>query len=80
MKIPIIKKMAETLSLEQLQKAEEALLEEQPTITEIEGADEGEKLTHTMAAIYIKNQMEKDNLEFSVALRNYTQRVRNSIS
>lgn len=80
MKIPIIKKMVETLSLEQLQKAEEALIEEQPTIAEIEGADEGEKLTHTMAAIYIKNQMEKDKIEFSVALRNYTQRVRNSIS
>lgn len=80
MKIPSIKKIAESYSIDDLRKAELALLEEQTLEIEIEGSDEGEQLTHIMAALEIREQMEKDGVAFPKALRNYTQRVRNSIS
>jgi hypothetical protein len=80
MQIPIVKKIVAEFSIEQLQAAEEALLnEEKPSIT-IEGEDEGEQLTHVMAAIWIKNDMETNNNPLPKALRNYTEKVRKSIS
>lgn len=80
MKIPVIKQLAETYTIEQLKAAEEALLNEQnPEIT-IEGEDEGEQLTHVIAAIAILNDIAQNNVDLRTALRNYTQRVRNSIS
>lgn len=80
MKIPVIKKAVETFSLDQLKAAEEALLDEKSPAIPIEGEDEGEQLTHTLAAIWILDEMQKQNIEFNAALRLYTQRVRSSIS
>jgi hypothetical protein len=80
MKLPIIKHLAETFTLEQLKAAEEAILNEQKPVIEIEGSDEGEQLTHTIAAIAIIEDMAKNNVDIRTAMRNYTQRVRNSIS
>ncbi|MFN8310787.1 MAG: hypothetical protein U0T73_12560 [Chitinophagales bacterium] len=80
MQIPVIKQLAENFDLAQLRAAEEAILNEQPAPFPVEGKDEGEKLTHVLAAIEIVNDMQKNHLEFRTALRNYTQRVRNSIN
>lgn len=80
MKLPVIKHLAETYTIEQLKEAEEALLNEQKPVIDIEGADEGEQLTHVIAAISILEDMAKNNLDIRNAMRNYTQRVRNSIS
>lgn len=80
MKVPAIKKLVEQYTVAQLQAAEEMLMEEQTPSIEIEGDDEGEKLTHIMASIYIKTKMEEEALPFTQALRAFTQRVRNSIS
>ena len=80
MKIPSIKKIAETFSVADLRKAETAMLDGETPEIHIEGDDEGEQLTHIIAAIEIKGQMVTDNIPFPKALRNYTQRVRNSIS
>lgn len=80
MKIPAIKKAVESHSLEALRKAEAALYEELEPLIAIEGADEGEKLTHVLAAIAILEDMEKNGTDFKDALRAYTQRVRNSIN
>lgn len=80
MQIPVIKKLVETYKIEELQAAEAAILEEENPEIEVEGKDEGEQLTHVIAAIYIINDMEKNGSEFRVALRNYTQKVRKSIS
>ena len=80
MQIPIIKKIAEKYTAAELQKAEEALLEELTPEIEIEGKDEGEKLTHIMAALWVKEEMEKNGLPVGKAVRNYTVKVRNSIS
>ncbi len=80
MKVPAIKKLVENYSLPQLQEAENAILEEQQPAIEVEGDDEGEKLTHILASIYIKDRMENHAVPFTQALRDFSQRVRNSIS
>lgn len=80
MQLPLIKNLVETYSLEQLRAAENAMMDETPLEITVEGKDEGEQLTHVLAAIDIKHDMEKNNLDYRTALRNYTQRVRNSIS
>lgn len=80
MKIPAIKKAVETHPLEHLKAAEAALYDESELSIEIEGADEGEKLTHVLAAIAILEDMQQNGTEFKDALRAYTQRVRNSIN
>lgn len=80
MKTTAIKKLVETYSIVQLQEAENAMTEEQKPAIEIEGDDEGEQLTHVLASIYIKTKMEKEGLAFNLALRDFSQRVRRSIS
>lgn len=80
MKVPIIKKIIETYNLTELNKAQEALENEQIPEIEIEGEDEGEQLTHVLAGIWILEQVESNNTDIKTELRNYTQRVRNSIS
>jgi hypothetical protein len=80
MQIPIIKKLVESYSLVQLQEAENAMMEEQAPAIEVEGKDEGECLTHVLASIYIKDKMENQATPFNQALRDFSQRVRKSIS
>lgn len=80
MQIPLIKEVAEKYSLAQLKAAEEAFYEEQSPAIEIPGKDEGEQLTHVLAAIWILEVMEKERLPLAKAVREYTVRVRNSIS
>jgi hypothetical protein len=80
LKIPVIKKLVESHTIEELRGAEDALLEEQTPSISIEGDDEGEQLTHVLAAIQILHTMKHDGVEFTAALRAYTQRVRTSIS
>ena len=79
MQIPVIKKLVESYSLVQLQSAEEAMMEEQKPAIDVEGKDEGECLTHVLASIYIKQKMEQGSA-FNQALRDFSQRVRKSIS
>ena len=80
MKIPVIKKLVETHTIEELQAAEHAIIQEQPLSIQIEGNDEGEQLTHAIAAIWILERMQEANVDFKTALREYTQKVRESIN
>lgn len=80
MKIPEIKRLVGTYSIKELEDAETAILEGETPIIDIEGADEGEELTHALAAKEILVSMEKEGLTFPQALRHYSQRVRKSIS
>ena len=80
MKIPVIKKITEAYTLEQLQAAEMALYDEQTLEIEVEGEDEGEQLTHVLAAVFIKEYMAENGSDLKTALREYTLKVRNSIS
>lgn len=80
MKTTEIKRLVEAYTLNQLQEAEAAMMEEQTPAIEVEGKDEGECLTHVLAAIYIKERIEKEGIAFNQALRDFSQRVRKSIS
>jgi hypothetical protein len=79
MKIPAIKKLVENHSIEDLNKAEEALLEEQKPEIDIDGDDEGEQLTHIFGARFILEKMQA-GMDFKEALREFTGKVRTSIS
>jgi hypothetical protein len=79
-KIPAIKKLVDSCSMEQLQAAEAALLEERKPDIEVEGMDEGEQLTHLMAAQFILQEMKEKGVDYITALRAFSGRVRNSIS
>jgi hypothetical protein len=80
MKIPAIQKLVNTKTIEECKQAENALIEGESLPFEVEGDDEGEQLTHLIAAAHILEDMKKNNCDYRTALRNYTQRVRNSIS
>jgi hypothetical protein len=80
MKIPAIKKLVETQEVHALMAAEAAIIDEQPVEIEVEGDDEGEQLTHILAAIWILNHMHETGEDFKTSLREYTKKVRVSIS
>ena len=80
MKIPAIKKLVETQSIESLRAAEELLIEEQQPAFEIEGSDEGEQLTHVFGALWILTHMHDNQTDFKTALREFTQKVRVSLN
>ncbi|MFY0626626.1 MAG: hypothetical protein JXR07_10035 [Reichenbachiella sp.] len=80
MQIPEIKRLVENHSIEDLTEAENALMEELELPFEIKGSDDGEVLTHIIAAVWILEKMESHELPFAKALREYTQKVRTSIS
>jgi hypothetical protein len=79
MKIPVIKSLVESFDIEQLSLAEEDLLEGKAPAIGIEGEDEGEQLTHVFAARYILHAMQQGK-EFKEALREFTGKVRSSLS
>ncbi|MES2727064.1 MAG: hypothetical protein V4643_08185 [Bacteroidota bacterium] len=80
MKLPAIKQLVENYTLDQLQLAEENMMEERPAGIEVEGDDEGEQLTHILGAIDVLERVRIENKDKSTALREFFQRVRNSIS
>ena len=79
MKISAIKNAVEKFELADLEKAEEALMNEQQPEIDVDGEDEGEILTHIIAAKEIKKEI-AGGVDTKQAIRNYTQRVRKSIS
>jgi len=80
MKIGVIKKLAERLSMDELRAAEEALYNDLTLPTMIEGDDDGEKLTHVLAAIFVQEYILENNSDIKSALRAYAIKVRTSIS
>ena len=55
-------------------------MEGEPLGIEVGGADEGEQLTHIMAAMEVLKDVQENGSDPKEALRNYTKRVRESIS
>jgi uncharacterized protein (DUF2267 family) len=80
MKVNVIKKLAEELDLETIQKLTQQLEEGESLTHEVEGDDEGEQLTHLLGAAWIREQMQQNGTDLKTELRNFTSRVRNSIS
>jgi hypothetical protein len=79
MKLAEIKKLVESQTIESLASAEGQLLEGEALSIAVGGADEGEQLTHIMAAIEVLKDIQ-DGTDMQEALRAYTKRVRDSIS
>ncbi|MFY8032901.1 MAG: DUF6952 family protein [Flexibacteraceae bacterium] len=80
MKMPAIKKLVDTYNTTELKAAEEALYAEETLAIEVEGDDEGEQLTHVLAAIYIQEKMSTEGADYKSALRAYTTRVRECLN
>ncbi len=80
MNINTVKNIVEKYSIMELLEAENALLNEESLKIEIEGKDEGEQLTHILAAVFCKDEMAKENININQAIRLYSQRVRGSIN
>jgi hypothetical protein len=80
MKLPAIKELVEKYDLETLRAAEDAIINEQIPAIEVNGDDEGEKLTHVLGAIDVLEKVQVEGKDKSLALREFFQRVRNSIS
>jgi len=80
MKLAVIKHLAENKTLEELKEQEEKLCNGDAFQCDVEGADEGEQLTHILAAIDILERMKSENIDLRTAMRAFSERVRNSIS
>jgi hypothetical protein len=80
MNTPEVKRLASEHTLEELKNAENALLEEAPLPFQVNGADQGEQLTHILSAIWVLEQMRDQQIELSLAIRELTKKVRSSIS
>lgn len=80
MKLTVVKQLVNDHDAAALQAAEAAMLEEQKPVIKVDGEDEGEQLTHVMAAIWVLNEMQENDVSLNKAVRNYTVKVRNSIS
>ncbi len=80
MKLPVIKELVENYSLEELKASESAMEEGETPNIEVKGEDEGEQFTHIIAAVWVKEKMATDGIDARSAMREYTQKVRNSIS
>ena len=79
MKLPVIRDLATKYDVATLEAAEAALMEGETLSIEVGGDDEGEQLTHLIGAIQVRKDIDS-GADPKDALRNYTQRVRNSIS
>ncbi|MGY6562260.1 MAG: DUF6952 family protein [Luteibaculaceae bacterium] len=80
MDINEIKRLAQENTVEQLEKAEGAMYEEQTPEITVNGKDEGEMLTHILGAIFVIKHMEETGEPLPKAVRAYTGKVRKSIS
>lgn len=80
MKLSAIKKLVDSASIEDLLLAERALRNLQNPSLEVDGEDEGEQLTHVLAARFIQIQMSENGLDYVAALRLFLTKVRTSVS
>ncbi len=80
MKIPIIKQLVETYTLEQLTAAETAIAEGETPVIDIIGEDEGEQLTHAYASMFIRKLIDEQGMNFQTAMREYTKMVRETLN
>ena len=80
MKINAIKDLVENYSIEVIESMTTQLENGEPLSHPVGGDDEGEQLTHLLGASWILQQMREKGTDFKTELRNFTARVRDSIS
>jgi hypothetical protein len=80
MKINAIKDLVENYSLSDIELLTNQLENGETLSQPVDGDDAGEQLTHLLAASWIIQEMANNGTEFKTELRNFTARVRDSIS
>lgn len=80
MNIAAIKALVEHYDNHALQQAEADLLEGSTPKIEIQGRDEGEQLTHILAALWVVQHIKESACSIPDAVRAYSQRIRKSIT
>ncbi len=80
MQATVIKKLIESISIQDLKEAEEKICQNERPNFEVEGDNEKEQLTHILAAIHILEMAENDKIGLNIAFRRFFERVRTSIS
>ncbi|MCA0426205.1 MAG: hypothetical protein LCH37_02105 [Bacteroidetes bacterium] len=80
MQISCIKQLAENYTIEQLREAEECLMEEKTLPFPVSGESDCEQMTHILAAIEILELKASSGQELRMCIREFSQRVRTSIS
>ena len=80
MRVPAIKDLVEAHDLNTLHELQHRLENEIALHHHVEGEDEGEQLTHILAAIWIKGMMSTNGTDFRTELRNFSNKVRASIN
>ena len=80
MNIASIKALVEAHTDHELQQAEADILEGKELSIAIPGEDEGEQLTHVLAALWVIQNMKESDDNVMSSIRAYTKRVRKSIS
>ena len=79
MNVSVVRKLVETRSVENLLEVEKALIMDEPLPFEIEGNDGSQQLSHAIAALWIKEVMNEQDLSFQQALDDYIRQVRETI-
>jgi len=80
MNIAAVRHLVEAYDEHQLQQAEADILEGRDLAIAVKGEDEGEQLTHVLAALWVIQNMKESADDVMTSIRAYAQRVRNSIS
>lgn len=79
MNIASIRSLVQDVDHDTLAAAEAALLDGVAPAVPIPGIDEGEQLTHVMAALWVQSHMTESGQDVMTSIRAYTQKVRASI-
>ena len=79
MKIAEVKRLATSFAYEQIEEAVSAFEVERKNTLEVAGENDGEKMSHLLAASFVRKQMDK-GLDLNSAVREYSKRVRAILS
>lgn len=79
MKIAEVKRIATAYSFDQIEKAVTAFEVERQNELEVTGENDGEKMSHLLAASFVRKQIDK-GLDLNTAIREYSKRVRAILS
>ena len=80
MKINAIKDLVENYELSEIETLTNQLENGEVLSQAVGGEDEGEQLTHLLGAAWIVQQMQQNGTDFKTEIRNFSARVRGSIS
>lgn len=75
MLVAVVKDLATRYTVDELKRATEAFEKNRENTLNVDGGDEGEKLSNLLAAIEVRTKMDQ-GVALNEALRHFSQRVR----